>query len=348
MASSPVGLTILNAAYPFAPVGDDAVGGAEQVLAQLDRAICDAGHHSIVLAAEGSSVNGTLIPFGKIPEQIDDGQRKTVYQEYAATLDRILATESIDLIHFHGIDFDRYLPAGPVPVLVTLHLPPEWYSTKTFRQSQPKLFFNCVSYNQRGRCPADVDAPVIENGVPVPERIPRQNRQWAVSLGRICPEKGFHLSLDAAQIAGIDLLVGGYVFPYVAHQKYFEREIVPRLSKGRGRFFGPVQHSQKENLLVGAKCLLAPSLAPETSSLVAMEALAYGTPVIAFPAGALQEIVEDGRTGFLVNSVEEMADAIGRIDEIDPEQCRKAARDRFSLSRMTTQYLNLYERIVSQ
>jgi glycosyltransferase involved in cell wall biosynthesis len=347
-ASGSARLTILNAAYPFAPVSCDAVGGAEQILAHLDRAICEAGHHSIVLAAEGSSVKGTLIPYGKIPEAIDDGGRASVYRKYAATLARVLATESIDLIHFHGIDFDRYMPAQPVPVLVTLHLPPEWYPVNAFHWSQSKRFFNCVSYNQRRRCPADVNAPVIENGVRVPDGIPHPDRRWAVSLGRICPEKGFHLALDAAQLAGIELLLGGYVFPYLTHRKYFEEEIVPRLSRGRGRFFGPIKQSQKQYLLAGAKCLLVPSLVPETSSLVAMEALACGTPVIAFPAGALREIVEHGRTGFLVNSVEEMADAIGRIGEIDPEQCRKTARDRFSLPRMTAQYLNLYREIVSQ
>ncbi|HEY3458774.1 MAG TPA: glycosyltransferase [Bryobacteraceae bacterium] len=341
-------LTILNAAYPFAQVNADAVGGAERILAQLDSAICDAGHRSIVLAADGSSVKGTLIPYGRIPAPIDDRQRESVYHEYAAALAHALATEPVDLIHFHGVDFVHYLPGNCVPALVTLHLPPEWYSVDIFRRSPSKRFFNCVSYNERRRCPSDIEAPVIENGVRVPDCIPHQDRQWAVSLGRICPEKGFHLALDAAQLAGIDFLLGGYVFPYPVHQKYFEGEIVPRLAPGRGRFLGPVKQSQKEYLLAGAKCLLAPSLAPETSSLVAMEALAYGTPVIAFPSGALPEIVEHGRTGFLVNSVEEMARAIGRIGEIDPELCRKTACERFSAGRMTSQYLDLYKQIVSQ
>src|SRR5262249_37256610 len=85
-----------------------------------------------------------------------------------------------------------------------------------------------------------------------------------------------------------------------------------------------------------------PSLAPETSSLVSMESLASGTPVITFPSGALPDIVEDGRTGFLVESAAEMARAIRHVDRIDPETCRLAARSRFSADRMLAEYLNRY------
>ena len=99
------------------------------------------------------------------------------------------------------------------------------------------------------------------------------------------------------------------------------------------RHLGPVGFARKRRLLSAARCLLVPSMAPETSSLVAMEALACGTPVIAYRAGALAEIVEHGRTGFLVESTEAMADAIGRAGTIDPETCRRAARARFPLAR---------------
>jgi len=118
--------------------------------------------------------------------------------------------------------------------------------------------------------------------------------------------------------------------------------IRPRLDRCR-RFIGPVGLARKRRLLAMARCVLVPSLASETSSLVAREALASGTPVIAFARGALTETIESGRNGFLVQDEAEMATAIGRISEINPEACRRTARQRLSLQRMTQSYLSAYQ-----
>jgi len=103
---------------------------------------------------------------------------------------------------------------------------------------------------------------------------------------------------------------------------------------------------RKRHLLASAQCLLVPSLVPETASLSAREALAAGTPVVAFPNGALADVVDHGSTGFLVSSVDEMASAILQADEINPLTCREVARLRFKVSRMTNAYLELYERLL--
>ena len=162
--------------------------------------------------------------------------------------------------------------------------------------------------------------------------------------GRLCEEKGFHHALDAAHRADTPLLIAGEVFPYPEHEAYVAREIRPRLDAKR-RLIGRVQGAAKRRLLAAARCVLIPSLAAETSSLVAREAAAAGTPVIAYPNGALADAVAHGRTGFVVDSVEAMADAILRTSEIDPDDCRAEAQMRFDLRRTTASYLDLYHRL---
>ena len=169
---------------------------------------------------------------------------------------------------------------------------------------------------------------------------PRKCR-FALTLARVCPEKGLHLALDAARAADAPMLLAGGVFPYPAHQNYFRAEILPRLDRRR-RWLGPVGFIRKRRLLAAARCLLVPSLVAETSSLVAMEAAACGTPVIAFARGALPDVVEDGRTGFLVDDVDGMAEAIRRVHLIDPAVCRETARCRFSNERMAAAYIDRY------
>jgi glycosyltransferase involved in cell wall biosynthesis len=233
-----------------------------------------------------------------------------------------------------------------VPALATLHLPPSWYPEEALRPARPDTWLHCVSGAQHEACPKGPNLlPPIENGVPVNAlRAGHAKRSFALSLGRICPEKAIHLAVEAAKRADIALLIAGEVFPYDAHRRYFADEVQPRLD-GRRRFIGPVGFARKRRLLTAAQCLLVPSLAPETSSLVAREASACGTPVVGFRNGALPETIEQGRTGFLVDTVEEMADAIGWARNLDPALCRTVARRRFSLEAMTARYLDLYERL---
>jgi glycosyltransferase involved in cell wall biosynthesis len=216
-----------------------------------------------------------------------------------------------------------------------------------FAPKRPQTWLHCVSASQQAHCPpSGALLPYIPNGVPLERLHTRvRKRGYALALGRICPEKGYHLALDAAIRAGVPLVLAGELFRYRAHEEYFAGEILPRLENGTRRFIGPVAAARKRRLLAGARCLLIPSLVEETSSLVAMEALACGTPVIAFPAGALREIVEHGRTGFLVSDAHEMAEAIAQAAEIDPEECRRVACERFSAERMVARYMDRYQRL---
>lgn len=341
-------LTVLNVAYPFAKVGPDAVGGAEQVLTQVDEGLVRANHNSLVLAAEGSRAHGRLIPHEVPDAQLHSETKGGVHARYRDRLQNVLLNEKIDVVHMHGIDFANYLPETTTPVLVTLHLPLDWYPREIFSKAPPNVFFHCVSKSQRRRAKAPKNLlPDVENGVPV-ERfpIPTRKRNYVAALGRICPGKGFHHALDAARAADVPLLLAGRVFPHAEHKRYFDSEIKPRLDAPR-RFVGAAGFFTKRRLLAWARCLLVPSLVAETSSLVAMEALACGTPVIAYPSGALPDIIEDGLTGFIVQNESEMAAAIKRVGEISPELCRKRAEERFCVKRTQAAYLELYHRIVA-
>jgi glycosyltransferase involved in cell wall biosynthesis len=342
-------LTVLSVAYPLAPVGPDAVGGAEQILSQLDHALTRAGHRSVVVACEGSVTAGTLVATHRIEGPVTDEARARAWAEHRRAIRRALDRYPVDLVHAHGLDFHRYLPPPGVPVLTTLHLPPSWYPARVFRPGRPETYLHCVSAAQRRSCPREAFLlPDVPNSVPVDALAARHaKRGFALMLGRVCPEKGFHLGLDAAALAQMPALLAGKVFPYPEHERYFEEEIRPRVDGRSVRFLGALPFARKRRFLTAARCLLVPSLGPETSSLVAMEALACGTPVIAFRAGALPEIVEHGRTGFLVDDPREMAEAIRRAHTIDPEECRRVARERFSQEAMTSRYLELYAEILA-
>lgn len=341
-------LTVLNVAYPAAPVDADPVGGAEQIVAALDRAVVAGGHRSLVIACEGSQAAGRLIPTARPPAELSPEARQQLAVEHRQAISRALRTDPIDVVHLHGIDCTSYLPAERVPTLVTLHLPPSWYAAEIFGPQRPGVYLNCVSYSQRTACPnVDHLIGVVDNGVDLARLHPSGPRgDYALVLGRICSEKGQHLALEAAHQADVPLVIAGSVFPYPEHVEYFRTQIVPRLDQRR-RHIGPVQGEYKRQLLAAARCVLVPSLAPETSSLVAMESLACGTPVVAWRSGALPEIVQHGTTGFLVETTGAMAAAIDAAGLIDPAACRRAAEQRFSVARTCSSYLRLYASLAS-
>lgn len=337
-------LTVLSVAYPFAPVGPDAVGGAEQVLSALDHALVEKGHRSIVIACEGSVTAGELVAVVPEAGEVTDDVRRRVWADYRRAIAEVVKSRAVDLVHLHGIDFEEYVPEG-VASLATLHLPLDWYPPSVFRP-RSDLWLHCVSEAQHATRPAGVRllAP-IPNGVsPKLLATSCRKRAYAMMLSRICSEKGVHIALEACHRADMPLLIGGHVFPYEAHERYFRERVAPFLDRRR-RFLGPLGFERKRRLLAAARCVLIPSLAAETSSLTAIEALACGTPVIAFPSGALPTIIDHGRTGFIVKDVQEMADAIAVADTLDPAACKAASAERFSQERMTARYLEVYHRI---
>jgi CelD/BcsL family acetyltransferase involved in cellulose biosynthesis/glycosyltransferase involved in cell wall biosynthesis len=338
-------LTVLSVAYPMAHLGSDSVGGAEQVLFQLDAAIVAAGHRSIVVAAEGARIAGKLVTIPRERGPLDAAAVARAHASVIGAVADVLAREQVHVIHAHGVDFDRYLPRAGPPVVVTLHLPPSWYARAALCPVRPGVHFCCVSRAQHGALPPWAsEAEVFENGVATSAFRSRSRKAgFCLLLARMCPEKGIHDALDAADQAGVPLLIGGDISPWHTHQQYFQDVVKPRLRPPH-RWLGPLDFGRKRLLLAAARAVLVPSSAPETSSLVAMEALASGTAVIAYGSGALPEIVEHGETGFIVHDVRSMAAAIARAGEISQARCRETAVARFSSEVMVSRYLALYER----
>jgi glycosyltransferase involved in cell wall biosynthesis len=342
-------LSILYVSYPLLPATPESAGGAEQMLLAVERAMHAAGHRTTVAASRGSKVNGRLLDTGSPADESDQFEQRE--REHNATILDCLRVHpnEFDLIHDKSGSFFRHAADCPTPVLATLHLPRSFYREEYFENLPRNLYFNCVSKSQAASF-ADLSnfLGVVENGIAL-EDFPftASKRDYLLWLGRICEEKAPHLAIPAAQRANLPLVIAGQIYPFRYHQEYFDREIRPHLSAGSNlQFIDTPDRQQKLDLLRHARALLLTSTAQETSSLVAMEAMACGTPVVAFRRGAFPEIVADGRTGVLVESIDEMAAAVNTMKHIDPHACRARVEQRFAASRMAREYEELYERVI--
>jgi glycosyltransferase involved in cell wall biosynthesis len=333
-------MRVLNVAYPLLPVGPGSGGGAEQILYLLDRGLSERHIDSLVIAAESSQVSGKLWPTPLACDEITDAKRSEAHMVHRCTIEKALESEHVDVIHFHGLDFGAYVPETSARKVVTLHLPVPWYDPDSLHD--PGIQFVAVSQSQAGSAGVNTISRVVRNGIDITQHMPADGeRTGLLWLGRVCPEKGTHIALEVARRADLPLVVAGPVHPFTFHRDYFRREVEPLLDNKRV-YVGPVGLREKAKLLSSARALLIPSLAPETSSLVAMEAASSGTPTIAFRSGALPEVVQDEVTGFIADDVECMVEAVGRIGDISPVRCREYAVDNFSSERMVNDYLGLY------
>lgn len=345
---------ILYIAYPLLTVSEESAGGAEQMLWTLEREIAKQGISTTVAASTGSRVSGELFPTGDPCIQTDDFERRNhEHQERVVGFIRTRAQQGqpFDLVHDQSGSFWPRAGEIDVPVLATLHLPRHFYQSQYFQNVPANVSFNCVSQSQVREFSDVKPIPaVIPNGIAL-ERFHANaaQRSGLLWLGRLCEEKGAHLALEIAAHTGLKITLAGQVYPFSYHQQYFEREIVPRIHRmPNATFISCPGAKQKRRLLQQPKAVLITSLVNETSSLVAMEAAACGTPVIAFRNGALWEIVQDGVTGFLVDGVDGAVDALKRIEQIKAEACVGYAKRCFSSKVMAEAYALLYGRLLQR
>lgn len=332
------------------PVSDASCGGAEQMLWTLEREMARRGHSTAVAACEGSHVSGELISTGTAPTAPDAFEMRA--QQHSRVVARSVEKNTFDLVHDESGFFWQHAETIDVPVLATLHLPRTFYDQRLFQSVPENVSFNCVSRSQALTFDnLSQMLGIVPNGIALERfRFEARKRDYVLWLGRICPEKAPHLAIDAAERAGMRLVMAGQVYPFSWHQQYFEHEIRPRLGRrdGQVEWIEAPSFAEKVGLLSGARALLLPTLAPETSSLVTMEAMACGTPVIAFANGALIEIVRHNVTGYLVMDVAQMAHALVDLERLWPEDARTVAEENFSARAMADGYEALYERIVSK
>src|SRR5690606_662564 len=146
-------MRVLSVAYPLTHVSVDAAGGSEQILTCLDEALVRAGHESLVIAAAGSHIQGRLIAAPPAPPVLTPEVRERARLDHKKLICQTLDRFRVDVVHMHSLDFHHYLPERRVPVLATLHLPPDWYPSRIYRCRRPGFYLNCVSETEHAACP---------------------------------------------------------------------------------------------------------------------------------------------------------------------------------------------------
>jgi len=256
-----------------------------------------------------------------------------------------------DVIHCHADHWAFAISSlTGVPVLHTMHGRMDDPDHRPVYSRCDECCLVSISDSQRSPVPGATWVATVYHGLPLELfsfRAKADEPAFALFLGRISPEKRPDLAIDVARRAGIPLKIAAKVDP--KDRDYYERDIAPRIRECSGvEYLGEVDDARKADLLGRAQALLFPIDWPEPFGLVAIEALACGTPVVTRPCGALPELIEDGVTGFLRTDLEELAGALVRSAELDRRRCRETFERRFSRERMVADYERLYAALMTE
>ena len=251
------------------------------------------------------------------------------------------------MVHDHTMAGPFYSERFPgLPVATTIHGPFNEELTDLYRANADRVPIIAISHAQRRAAPDIPIARVIHHGVdaslfPVGDGTGDEDGPFVLFLGRMAADKGAHRAIEVARKAGIRIMLAAKMRePWEMH--YFSEQVEPLLGSD-ARYLGEVSHERKLDLLASASALLFPIRWNEPFGMVMIEAMACGTPVLAFPEGAAPEVVDDGRTGFLCDDEAAMVEAIGRLDQLDRNDCRLAVEGYFSTQRMVAQHIELFE-----
>jgi glycosyltransferase involved in cell wall biosynthesis len=323
-------------------------GGTERVVHWLTEELVAQGHDVTLFASGDSRTSARLVPV--VPRALRLGRpRQDPAAAYAALLaDLAEAAGSFDVIHSH-IDW-LHLPVlghGSIPYLTTLHGRIDLPGLGDVAQRFPGAPFVSISDNQRTPLPGLHWLGTVYHGMPAHTLQPRfAAGEYLAFLGRLSPEKGAHAAVRIARASGQPLRMAAKM-PR-AQSRYFKEQLQPEIDDDQVKLTGEVGDRDKEAFLGRASALLFPIEWPEPFGLVMIEAMACGTPVIAFGQGSVPEIIEDGVTGFVVRTEDEACAAVAKIHTVDRRSVRAAFEHRFTAHRMASDYLALYASLLGE
>ena len=329
---------------PFVPVPPRQYGGTELVVSELVEGLLDRGHDVTLYATGDSRTRARLRALYPLAQWPPDVYADLNHVSFAM---REIVRSRYDLIHAHSPVALGFARLTSIPMAYTLHHAQEPGLSAYYRLF-PEVQYVAISADQARREPGVQDCTVIHHGLdPRIYRWTDRPGDYVCFLGRFAREKGLAAAIDVAAAARTSIYVAGAAHP--GDLEYARAEIEPRLGARHVRHLGPVGQSEKVPLLRDARALLAPIEWNEPFGLVLIEAMLSGCPVVAFGRGSVPELVEDGVTGFIAESREEMADLIrpgGAVDRLDRRRIRQVAVSRFGRERMVIEYERLYGQIV--
>ncbi len=327
-------------APPFIPVPPITYGGTELFISHLAEALHSRGHHVTVYANGDSRVSGDLRwRYRHADWPVADhaaAQWKNADHNGWAIHDAAMHADVLHINDAAGVPLTRFVD---VPAIATLHHPHEPVLSDLYTK-YPDVQYVAISESQARREPMP-RTHVIPHGIDLDAyRVSAEKDDYVAFIGRMAPCKGAHRAIEAARLAGIRLKLAGEVQP--VFREYWEHKIRPHIG-GDIEYVGEANLEQKNALLGGARALLFPIEWDEPFGLAMVEAMACGTPVLAFGRGSVPEVVRDGVSGWICRDTSEMAHRIAAA-QIAPESCRGWVERHFSVDRMAERYLEIYER----
>jgi glycosyltransferase involved in cell wall biosynthesis len=320
-------------------------GGTERVVSYLTEELVRLGHRVTLFASGDSVTSALLVPVCREALRLSKTSVDHLAHHIVMLQQVFDQYDQFDIIHFH-IDYLHFplTQREQVANVTTLHGRLDLPDLQPLYQRFADMPVVSVSDAQRDPLPNVNWLGTVYHGLPE-NQFTFHNRpgKYLAFLGRISPEKGVDEAIEIAVQAGVPLKIAAKVDR--ADEEYFETKIRPLLNNPWVEFIGEIGFPDKDEFLGNALALLFPINWPEPFGLVMIEALACGTPVIAYPRGSVPEIIEEGRTGFVVGDAKKAVKAIERLPQISRVVCRQRFEERFSATRMAKDYLAVYNKL---